>query len=632
MKRAIQLPRIAKQFIFIINDVFLSFCCVELAFYLRLGEWQVYNSAILIVGLISVVISTPIFILLGMYRQIFRYSGINSAPMILRAIAYYSAIFVPVIFISKLDAVPRTIGLLQPMLLLFFIALSRWIAGYYLSAAAAKKRSAVSSVLVYGAGLSGRHMVDLINTSSNMHVVGYIDDDQSLQGRMINGLPVFGSEFIQEQINFLNVTSVLLAMPNISRSKRKKIIDKFVGLNVGIKTLPSISEVTSAKMDLSDIRELDYDDLLGRDPVAANPILLEKNIKNSVVLVTGAGGSIGSELSRQMIHLKPKKLLLFEVNEFSLYTLVEELKLVNFGVEIIPILGSILDENKVHEILETWMPTSIFHAAAYKHVSLVEANPAEGIKNNVFGTLCLVASAKKYKVKNFVLISTDKAVRPTNVMGASKRLAELILQAFAFDAVHTTYSMVRFGNVLGSSGSVVPKFRQQIKDGGPVTVTSPNITRYFMTIPEAAQLVIQASSLAEGGDVFLLDMGEPVKIYELAKRMIDLSGFTVRDEYHPNGDIEIIFEGMKTGEKLYEELLIDAKAVTTLHPRILRGHEEFIDYDVLKLLLDALWSEVVANNIFEIRDILVKVVSGYSAANEIIDIKYIEKNAKARMH
>lgn len=615
-------PRLVKQFTFIILDIFLSLLCVVLAFYLRLGEWQSITVPIISVTLISVVVSVPIFILLGLYRQIFRYGGISSFPLIFRANFYYSLIFIPLIFIIKIEGVPRTIGLLHPLLFLIAVLLSRIAASHCLSFAFIPKSACQVNVLVYGAGISGRHVVNLLSKSDNFNVVGYIDDDVSLHGRMINNIPVYDPHHIESKIRLLNVKNILLAMPSLDKSKRKKLIDKFLGFNVGVKTVPSISEIANGRVNISDIRELDYDDLLGRDAVSADFQLLEKNIVGKTVLVTGAGGSIGSELCRQIIKFSPRRLLLLELNEFSLYNIVEELTSNDADVRLLPILGSVLDAIKVNEVLETWTPNVIFHAAAYKHVSLVELNPSEGIKNNVYGTLCLVEAANKFKIQNFVLISTDKAVRPTNIMGASKRLAELILQAYASVSKNTTYSMVRFGNVLGSSGSVVPKFRQQIKLGGPVTVTDRSITRYFMTIPEAAQLVIQASSLAKGGDVFLLDMGEPVKIYDLARRMIELSGLTIKEQCNPTGDIEIIFDGLKTGEKLYEELLIDSDAVPTVHSSILRANEDFWELADLQEVLDKLWLSVQKNDILEIREILLQVVNGYNAAEKIVDLKY----------
>jgi FlaA1/EpsC-like NDP-sugar epimerase len=398
---------------------------------------------------------------------------------------------------------------------------------------------------------------------------------------------------------------------------------------VSVRTLPSVTDLAQGKVTISDLRELDIDDLLGREPVMPNHILLAMNVQSKIVMITGAGGSIGSELCRQILAVGPSKLLLIEQSEFALYAIHQELeeKLAERLIELVPLMASVQDEERMREIMSTWRPDTVYHAAAYKHVPLVEHNPAEGIKNNVFGTLCAAQAAADSGVSDFVLISTDKAVRPTNIMGASKRLAELVLQALAATNPSTNFSMVRFGNVLGSSGSVVPKFRQQIRDGGPITLTNPEITRYFMTIPEAAQLVIQAGAMAKGGDVFVLDMGQPVKILDLAIRMVELSGLTIKDAQNSEGDIEIEITGLRPGEKLYEELLIGENPHRTTHPRIMKAQEEFIPWEVFEDKLNALHLLLNSNDVSLIRSTLKDILPGYTPNEKIVDWVYLEQSS-----
>lgn len=422
-------------------------------------------------------------------------------------------------------------------------------------------------------------------------------------------------------------------MPSLSRQRRNGILNQIRTAHVSVRTLPSLTDLAQGKVSVTDLRELDIDDLLGRDPVHPNHLLLSKCIIGKVVLVTGAGGSIGSELCRQILVVGPTKLLLVEQSEFALYAIHQELetKLTGLQTAIVPLMASVQDEDRMREIMSTWHPDTVYHAAAYKHVPLVEHNPAEGIKNNVVGTLRTAQAAADNGVSDFVLVSTDKAVRPTNIMGASKRLAEMVLQALAATRPQTRFAMVRFGNVLGSSGSVVPKFRQQIREGGPITLTHPQVTRFFMTIPEAAQLVIQAGAMAKGGDVFVLDMGQPVKILDLARRMVDLSGLTVRDEAQPDGDIAIEVTGLRPGEKLYEELLIGENPQPTLHPRIMKAHEEFISWPVLEEKLAALQMALNVNDVGIIRIMMKELVSGYTPSDEIVDWVYLEQEAEAQM-
>jgi FlaA1/EpsC-like NDP-sugar epimerase len=464
-----------------------------------------------------------------------------------------------------------------------------------------------------------------------MQVVGFLDDDERLHGQVLNGQRIYKPTNLVDLVAELGVSNVLLAMPKLERQRRNEILSRIREAHVSVRTLPSMTDLAQGRVSVTDLRELDIDDLLGRDQVAPHGELLEKAVYSKVVAVTGAGGSIGSEICRQIINIGPSKLLLIEQSEFALYAIHQELSAKLAGREglVVPLLGSVQDGERMLEIMATWKPDTLYHAAAYKHVPLVEHNPAEGVKNNVWGTLRTAQAAAEAGVSDFVLVSTDKAVRPTNIMGASKRLAEMVLQALAEINPDTKFSMVRFGNVLGSSGSVVPKFREQIRNGGPVTLTHPEITRYFMTIPEASQLVIQAGAMAKGGDVFVLDMGDPVKIKGLAQRMIELSGLTVKDEKTPRGDISIEITGLRPGEKLYEELLIGENPSATLHSRIMKAHEEYLPWGLLSGRLTELEVALNANNVGAIRAMMQELVSGYVPNNEIVDWIHLELEAGA---
>ena len=468
--------------------------------------------------------------------------------------------------------------------------------------------------------------------SHEMQVIGFLDDDDRLHGHVLNGQPIYNPQDLLNLANTLDISSVLLAMPSLSRKRRNEILSQIRSARVAVRTLPSVTDLASGKVSISDLRELDIDDLLGREPVMPNHILLAMNIRNKTVMVTGAGGSIGSELCRQILAVGPDKLLLIEQSEFALYKIHQELeeKFSNKNMVLVPLLASVQDEERMREIMSTWHPDTVYHAAAYKHVPLVEHNPAEGIKNNFMGTMSTAKAAAETGVSDFVLISTDKAVRPTNIMGASKRLAEMVLQALAANAPNTKFSMVRFGNVLGSSGSVVPKFRQQIREGGPITLTHPEITRFFMTIPEASQLVIQAGAMAKGGDVFVLDMGQSVRIVDLARRMIELSGLTIKDEENPDGDIEIEITGLRPGEKLYEELLIGDNPSPTSHSRIMKAQEEFIPWEELQEKLKALEIALNVNDVGVIRLMMKQLVTGYTPNQEIVDWVYLEQESEAQ--
>lgn len=624
----LRLPRVVKRVVALAVDASLCIFTVWFALYLRLGEFSSLSGVALWAVVASLALALPLFITFGLYRAIFRFSGWPALMTVGQAIAVYSLVYGAIFTAIGVDGIPRTVGLIQPLLLLLVIGGSRAFARYWLGGIYQSQRSMAETVkvLIYGAGAAGRQLAAAIGNTSSMRVIGFLDDDARLQGRILNGLQIYRPQDLTGLVSSLGVRDVLLALPSISRKRRNEILDEMLQARVSVRTLPSVSELVEGKVSTTDLRELDIEDLLGRDPVDPDRGLLGKNIKNKVVLVTGAGGSIGSELCRQIINAGPTTLLMIDQNEFGLYAIHQELLplVATRNITLVPLLASVRDVQRVDTILETWKPETIFHTAAYKHVPLVEHNPIEGINNNVFGTLNMAKAALRGGIADFVLISTDKAVRPTNIMGASKRLAEMILQAIDHDikrtpAQRTRFSMVRFGNVLGSSGSVVPKFRRQIREGGPITLTHKDISRYFMTIPEAAQLVIQAGAMAEGGDVFVLDMGQPVKIMDLARRMIELSGLIVRDEDEPNGDIEIEIIGLRPGEKLIEELLIGDNPEHTRHPRIMKAREEVVPLPNLELVLSALKHALSNQDIAEVRNILQRTVSGYTPSELIVD-------------
>jgi FlaA1/EpsC-like NDP-sugar epimerase len=633
------LPRSVKRVFALSIDAGLCVLTVWLAFYLRLGLFIPFSEPLFWPVIASVALALPLFILAGLYRTIFRYSGMPAMMAVVRTILIYGFIFSIIFSFYGIEGVPRTVGLIQPVLFLLFVGASRavartWLGGFYHQQL---RKVSIPRVLIYGAGSAGRQLASAVLNGHEMHVVGFLDDDKRLYDHFLNGLPIYNPADLDKILTNIPVTDVLLALPSVTRNRRNEIISAIRHHKVKVRTLPGLGDIVTGKVCLSDIHDLDIDDLLGRERVAPNHNFLVKNIANKVVLVTGAGGSIGGELCRQILSMEPAKLLLIEQSEFALYTIYHELekKLSSQKTILVPLIASVRDEERMREIMSAWSPDTVYHAAAYKHVPLVEHNPAEGIKNNVFGTLCVAQAAVANGVANFVLISTDKAVRPTNVMGASKRLAEMVLQALAEDNLNNKnqtkikFAMVRFGNVLGSSGSVVPKFRQQIRDGGPVTLTHAEITRYFMTIPEAAQLVIQAGAMSKGGDVFILDMGEPIKIIDLANRMIELSGLSVRDEKHPNGDIEIKITGLRPGEKLFEELLIGDNPKPTPHPRIMRADEDFISWVELEKNLKNLQKVLKFNDVSAIRLVMTKLVSGFTPSEDIVDWVHMELEADA---
>jgi FlaA1/EpsC-like NDP-sugar epimerase len=619
-KKVLGWPRSVKGLVVVVLDVVLALLATWMAFTLRLDQpnwpvndqWWVYCLAPLI--------AVPIFVKFGLYRAIFRYSGAAALYATGQAILIYGIIFLGLLLWKRWPEVPRSIGVLQPLLFLFLVGASRAIARFWLAGLTKLKGEETARLLIFGAGTAGVQTAVALRVSRQFTLLGFVDDDDIKIGRNINGIPVYSPLAVPSLVSQLGVTDILLALPSATRERRNNIIASLRALPVHIRTLPGMSDLASGRVTVQDFRELDVEDLLGRDPVPPDAALLARDLTGQVVLVTGAGGSIGGELTRQIVLQQPRQLLLLDHNEFGLYTIHQELMGIccarGLSVELVPLLGSVANRARLSVICDQYKPATVYHAAAYKHVPMVEGNAGEGFANNVFGTLNMARAAMASGVNRFVLVSTDKAVRPTNVMGATKRMAELVLQGLAAESSSTCFTMVRFGNVLDSSGSVVPLFRRQLAAGGPLTVTHPEVTRYFMTIPEAAQLVLQAGAMAVGGDVFVLDMGEPVKIVDLARRMVELSGLSVRDEAHPDGDVEIQITGLRPGEKLYEELLIGDNPTLTEHARIMKAHEPFMPWGYLCDELS--WLELTTRDgaLEAIKPFLLKHVHGYQPSEK----------------
>lgn len=608
-------PRRGKQLLVVALDIALSVLATWLAFSLRLDElhwpvgtqWYVYA--------LAPVLSVPVFIRFGLYRAVFRYTGMDAILTIVQAVALYGVVLFSILLWRHWPGVPRSTGVLQPMIFFLAVAASRALARAWLARVGRRGRDYEGRLLIYGAGESGVQTAAAISNAHQYKLIGFVDDDESKAGRSINGVMVYSTRGIADLVKHKAVTDILLALPSVSRARRNAIIESLLHVPVHVRTLPGMSDLTSGRVTMRDIAELDVEDLLGRDPVTPQQSRTAQDTRGQTVLVTGAGGSIGSELCRQIVLEQPARLVLFDHNEFGLYTIHQELLTLcrarGFPVDLVAMLGSVRDARRLQDAFARHQPSWVYHAAAYKHVPMVESNAAEGVVNNVFGTLHVAQAARDARASHFVLVSTDKAVRPTNVMGASKRMAEQVLQAMAAENTGTRFCMVRFGNVLGSSGSVVPLFRSQIAAGGPLTVTHPEVTRYFMTIPEAAQLVLYAGAMARGGEVFVLDMGAPVRIMDLARRMVELSGLTVRDEHTPDGDIAIEITGLRPGEKLYEELLIGDDPAPTDHPRIMKAHEEFLPWPELEVQLAILRDAVKRDDVDAIKSVLKTCVHGY---------------------
>ena len=608
--------RSLKRIITLSVDFVAIILALWLAFSLRYGVFYIPALPQLWIFLLAPFVAIPIFIKAGLYRAIVRYLGMQALWTIIKASSLYAVLFAVIVLLTGVEHVPRTVYGINALILMLFAGGSRYIARWWFANSLiddsfkTQKRH-IPPVIIYGAGDSGAQMVAALKMSRQLRPVAFIDDESSLHRQQINGLTVYSFNQLSYLIDKFGAVDVLLSMPSISRSKRHQIIRLLEPYPVHVRTLPRLADLAEGKVTVADIQEVDIADLLGRESVAPIATLLNSNITSKSVMVTGAGGSIGSELCRQIVKLKPTHIVLYEQNEFSLYAVEKELQSLSLGIPIIAVLGNVLNQARVESICQRFSVNTIYHAAAYKHVPMVEKNNTEGVRNNIFGTLNCAKAAIDQQVETFVLISTDKAVRPTNTMGASKRFAELVLQGLSESQSTTRFTMVRFGNVLGSSGSVVPLFREQIKHGGPITVTDSRIIRYFMSIPEAAELVIQAGAMGHGGDVFVLDMGQPIRIVDLAKRMIHLSGFVEKNEDNPDGDIEIIYSGLRSGEKLYEELLIGNNVSETRHQKIMRAEESIIAWDELTIILQQLQIVNDADDCDKVRAILMTHVDGF---------------------
>jgi FlaA1/EpsC-like NDP-sugar epimerase len=650
------LTRRQKRAFQVVTDVFLVWFALWMAFVVRLGIDELINpfTEYLWLFLSATVIAIPLFVRFGMYRAVMRYFGNDALIAIIKAVSLSSLILALVVYWSGNHQlfVPRSVifnywWLSMVMIGGLRLAMRQYFLGDWFAAAQhvpfTNRDDGLPKVAIYGAGAAGNQLVAALRMGRLLRPVAFIDDDSSIADRVISGLHVYKPKHIQQMVDVTGAQQILLAIPSANRGRRREILTFLEGFALHVQSVPGFMDLASGRVKVDDIQEVDIADLLGRDSVPPQDELLEHCIKEQSVLITGAGGSIGSELCRQILTLQPTTLLLYEHSEFNLYSILQELeqRIVreSLSVKLLPILGSVRNQEKLFDVMKTWRVNTVYHAAAYKHVPMVEHNIAEGVLNNVMGTLSAAQASLRANVANFVLISTDKAVRPTNVMGSTKRLAEMTLQALSSEIApvlfgetsnvsrvnKTRFTMVRFGNVLGSSGSVIPLFHKQIKSGGPLTVTHPKITRYFMSIPEAAQLVIQAGSMGLGGDVFVLDMGEPVKIVELAEKMVHLSGLSIRSDKNLQGDISIEFTGLRPGEKLYEELLIGDNVVTTPHPMIMSANEDYLPWEVLKGRLTELLSAVEQDDYTRVRQLLRETVSGYSPDGEIVDWIYQQR-------
>ncbi|WP_057830226.1 polysaccharide biosynthesis protein [Colwellia sp. TT2012] len=621
IKSVLGLPRPYKRAISLLIDSVFLFCAFWLAFLMRLESFSpLFNPDYWLIFACVLPLSLLAFVKLGLYRAVFRYMNMQAVSAIVAGSFISAMLFILFSFVFTTWA-PRTVPFIFMCLCLIFVGGSRLFVRMLIGHQRWHKKS---SVLIYGAGSSGRQLATALTQGPEYHAVAFIDDDSALHGHNIQGLRVYCADEIPELLATNKVEKILLAMPSASRARRKIVLSKIDSLGVQVLTIPGMADIVEGKTKLEEFKDVGVEDLLGRDAVAPKADLMNADIAGKVVMVTGAGGSIGSELCRQIIQLKPTKLVLFDLSEFALYTIDKELNEFKHAhdltVDIFPLIGSVQRVNRIETVMKSFAVQTVYHTAAYKHVPLVELNVVEGVRNNIFGTYRAARAAINAKVATFVLISTDKAVRPTNIMGTTKRMAELILQALAKTQDSTRFCMVRFGNVLGSSGSVVPLFRKQIRAGGPVTLTHPEITRYFMTIPEAAQLVIQAGAMGKGGDVFVLDMGDSVKIIDLASKIIHLSGYSIKDAQNPEGDIEIKCTGLRPGEKLYEELLIGDNVTGTNHERIMSAQEVMLDWHELEPLLDKLDNACHEFDHELIREILLKAPTGFNPTDGICDL------------
>ena len=658
----LRLPRRYKRALQVAADVVLVWVALWVAFYLRLEDTQAIEpfSGHARLFLLAPVVTLPFFVVLGLYRAVMRYVGRHALLTIAKAVSLAALVFWVVVLVlpPQHPPVPRSVPVIYwatAMVLLggLRLLMRNFLLGDWMPMPAngAGRQSGVRveagqdrpRVAVYGAGSAGIQLVSALRAGRELRPMAFVDDDPTLWGAVVAGLKVYRPDEVGRMLTDTGAVQLLLAIPSATRQRRREVLDLLDPYPVHVRTVPGFKSLVDGKVKVQDLQEVDIGDLLGREPVEPDSALFELCILDQVVMVTGAGGSIGSELCRQIVTSRPHALILFEHSEFALYSIHAELELFiqerGLAVQLAPVLGSVRSGGRMLDALEAWKVDTVYHAAAYKHVPIVEHNIAQGFFNNTMGTLHAAQSAIRAGVRNFVLISTDKAVRPTNIMGCTKRLAEMVLQALSAERTprlyredvdcvvnnRTRFTMVRFGNVLGSSGSVIPLFRKQIRDGGPITVTDPRITRYFMTIPEAAQLVIQAGSMGEGGDVFVLDMGAPVKIVDLAERVVHLSGLTVRSKERPDGDIEIIFKGLRAGEKLYEELLIGDDVLPTAHSMIMRANEEHLPWSELTARLEPIVQAIKIGDYPEVRKLLQKLVSGYTPDEHLVDLIYLQR-------
>lgn len=619
LKLLMQLPRNLKRGIGLFVDIVSITAAMLIAYLLsfeaivplKWSQWMILGGVVLCATLFA-------FIRLGLYRAVVRYVGFKVLSLVFFTVVFSGALLVIGALLMGIT-LPVSAVVNYILIALLLTGGSRLIVreGYQRAISRKKDR-----VLIYGAGSAGRQLAQALNNGSEFHPVVFADDDKGLQDTSLLGMSVINPGNIEKSVKENDIQRILLALPSTPRSRRREILEALECLPVKVQTVPGMADMVNNEMSIDQLQDIRVEDLLGRDPVTPDARLMEKHITGLTVLVTGAGGSIGSELCRQILLQRPKVLVLYELSEFGLYSIERELidmcEQQGIGAEVIPVIGTVQRRNRIETVLKSFNVDTVYHAAAYKHVPLVEYNMVEGVRNNVFGTWHTAEAAIAAGVKQFVLISTDKAVRPTNVMGTTKRLSELVLQALALRQSETRFCMVRFGNVLGSSGSVVPLFKEQIERGGPVTVTHPDITRFFMTIPEAAQLVIQAGTMGHSGSVFVLDMGESVKIVDLARKMIRLSGLEEKTEQNPHGDIAIEFTGLRPGEKLYEELLIGDNVEASDHARILRANEQSLVWDDMKLLLEKLDDTCQRFAIDELREVLLDAPTGYKPTDDRI--------------
>tara|TARA_B100000900_G_scaffold315718_1_gene274634 strand:- start:3014 stop:4975 length:1962 start_codon:yes stop_codon:yes gene_type:complete len=624
-EKIFSLSRFSKRGLAIITDAFLCVFTLWLAFYLRLEEFVLFKEIGLTPILLTFLLTIPIFWSTGLYKTLFRYAGLSIFSNISMSVIIYGLIFFSIISIYGVKDVPRSIGVIQPILLYIFVIISRFLAKYLLTGSFNKSEKEKLNVLIYGAGGAGRQLFLSLEENAKYKVEGFLDDDHSKHRQYLLGKKIYDPKYLDAIKENKEIKLILVAIPSLNKIKKQEIINKISNRGIEIKTLPNLSDIIEDKLSFSDVKDYLIDDLLDRDPVEANQQLLAQNITSKTILVTGAGGTIGAELSRQILKLQPKKLILFELNEYALFNICEELSLIYKNLEIVPLLGNILDQKKLEKVFNAFKVDTVYHAAAYKHVPLVESNICEGVRNNILGTLSVVKATINEKVKNLVLISSDKAVRPTNIMGASKRFSELCLQVYKEKNLFTNFSTVRFGNVLASSGSVIPKFKQQIIEGGPVTLTHNDVTRYFMTVPEAAQLVIQAGALGKNAEVFVLNMGKSIKIREMIIKMINLSGQKLKDENNLEGDIEIKVTGLRPGEKLYEELLIGDNPQQTIHPKIKKIQEPSMSFDQFEKNINELTIHLDNQNSKEVKKILDRSIRFYNSNSELVDHIYNEE-------